>query len=175
MRARGVWSLVFSASGAPADGADRASRADWIALAKSGFALPDGRDGGRPARRDERAARLHRSRASRRCGVQRGRALDRRDGRVAPDELRRLLQLWVANLEDGLGAPGDDRVFKRSFSALCLSLVAARDLTAPFLDAAEVAAFFDRTLDYFARERDLRGFDPVRGWMHTRGAHRRTR
>jgi hypothetical protein len=90
-----------------------------------------------------------------------------RDGRVAPDEMRRLLELWTANLQDGLDTPGDDRIFKRSFSALCLSLIAARDLTAPFLEAGEVAAFFDRTLDYFNRERDLRGFDPVRGWMHS--------
>ena len=31
----------------------------------------------------------------------------------------------------------------------------------------EAQSFFDRMLDYFASERDLRGFDPVHGWMHT--------
>jgi hypothetical protein len=90
-----------------------------------------------------------------------------RDRRVAPAELRQLLQMWTANLDDGLGASGDDRVFKRSFSALCLSLVAAADLSAPFLEPSEARAFFDRMLDYFQRERDLRGFDPAHGWMHT--------
>ena len=145
---------------------DSRSRADWLALAKSGFALPDGRSAidvivelnpllasTDPALRDDVAFT----------------AAERwiREGRVSPDDLRRLLKLWTSNLSDGLATPGDDRVFKRSFSALCLSLIAARELTAPFLDAAEVASFFDQTLDYFERERDLRGFDPVRGWMHT--------
>ena len=36
-----------------------------------------------------------------------------------------------------------------------------------FLAPAEVRTFFDRMLDYFARERDLRGFDATRGWMHS--------
>jgi hypothetical protein len=58
-------------------------------------------------------------------------------------------------------------VFNRSFSALCLSLIAARDVATPFLSAEEVQRFFDRLLDYFARERDLRGYDAARGWMHT--------
>ena len=86
---------------------------------------------------------------------------------MSPAGLRTLLRLWTANLDDGLGSAGDDRVFKRSFSALSLSVIAAADLSAPFLEPREVNAFFDRVLDYFQRERDLRGFDPVHGWMHT--------
>src|SRR6185436_18900045 len=74
---------------------------------------------------------------------------------------------WLSNLQDGLGTSGDDRVFKRSFSALCLSLVAASDRTAPFLEQAEFHRFFDRILEYFEKEADLRGFDAQRGWMHT--------
>ena len=69
-----------------------------------------------------------------------------REHRLSPSELRTLLQLWTANLDDHLGEAGDDRVFKRSFSALCLSLVAATDLSAPFLDPPELQAFFDRML-----------------------------
>ena len=150
----------------PAAGQDPRSRADWVALAKSGFALPDGR-----AAIDvivELNPLLASTDPVLRDDVAYG-AAERwiRDGRVGPDDLRRLLKLWTSNLSDGLAAPGDDRVFKRSFSALCLSLIASRELTAPFLEAAEVASFFDQTLDYFERERDLRGFDPVRGWMHT--------
>jgi hypothetical protein len=78
-----------------------------------------------------------------------------------------MLRIWSANLDDGLGETGSNRVFKRSFSALCLSLIAAADLSVPFLDPPELLAFFDRMLDYFQRERDLRGFDAVHGWMHT--------
>jgi len=156
--------------GAVAPGAGQApsfDRSAWVALAAGGFVVPDGRTAigllvdmnpllgsADPVLRDDVAFS-----AAERWIL--------RERRVAPADLRRLLQLWTANLDDGLGGPADDRVFKRSFSALCLSLVAAADLSAPFLDAAEARAFFDRMLDYFQRERDLRGFDPVRGWMHT--------
>ena len=61
-----------------------------------------------------------------------------RDHRLSAADLRVLLQLWTRNLDDGLGTAGDDRVFKRSFSALCLSLIAAADLSASFLEPAEL-------------------------------------
>ena len=150
-----------------APSAQTRSRDEWLALAKSGFAVPAGQTAAAlltemnpllaspdPVLRDEVAYS-----AAERWIV--------RDKIVSPDDLRRLLELWSANLEVGLGTAGDDRVFSRSFSALCLSLIAARDVVAPFLTADEVQRFFDRLLDYFARERDLRGFDATRGWMHT--------
>jgi Protein of unknown function (DUF2785) len=143
------------------------SRADWIALAKGGFVVPAGRTAldmltdmnellasNDPVLRDD----VTYSAAERWI---------LREHRLSAADLRVLLQLWTRNLDDGLGTAGDDRVFKRSFSALCLSLIAAADLSAPFLEPAEFHAFFDRMLDYFQRERDLRGFDPVHGWMHT--------
>ena len=141
-------------------------RAFWLALVKSGYAVPDGRQAidvlidtnpllssPDPVLRDDVAFG----------------AAERwiRDGKLTPADLRRMQQLWLGNTADGLGTAGDDRVFKRSFSALCLSLVAARDLTEPFLDASEVQAFFDAMLTYFDRETDIRGFDSARGWMHT--------
>jgi hypothetical protein len=143
------------------------SREDWIALAKSGFAVPAGSTATTllvemnpllaspdPVLRDEVAYS-----AAERWIV--------RDKVVAPDDLRRLLALWSANLDDGLGSSGDDRVFARSFSALCLSLIAAREVATPFLTPVEGRQFLDRMLDYFVRERDLRGYDSERGWMHT--------
>jgi hypothetical protein len=90
-----------------------------------------------------------------------------RERALTPDELRRVAAQWSANLENGLGERGTDTVFVRSFSALCLSLVAAADRATPFLTKDEAGALFDRLLDYFARERDLRGFDPAAGWMHS--------
>jgi hypothetical protein len=39
--------------------------------------------------------------------------------------------MWLANLSRGVGTAGTDEVFARSFSALCLSLVAAADLATP--------------------------------------------
>jgi hypothetical protein len=152
---------------APALSPAAPTRADWIALAKSGFVVPSGRTAADmltemnqllgsndPVLRDDVAYS-----AAERWIL--------RDHRLSPPELRGLLQLWTRNLDDGLGSAGDDRVFRRSFSALSLSLIAAADLSAPFLEPAETQAFFDRMLDYFQRERDLRGFDPAHGWMHT--------
>lgn len=156
-----VGSLASAAS------AQTRSREDWIALAEGGFVVPAGQTAAGllvamngllalpdPVLRDEVAYS-----AAERWIL--------RDQAVAADDLRRLLALWSANLDDGLGAAGDDRVFQRSFSALCLSLVAAREVATPFLSAVEVQQLFDRLLDYFARERDLRGYDATRGWMHS--------
>lgn len=146
---------------------DARTRDEWVALAKSGFALPAGKDAAdlllemNPllsspdhVLRDDVAYT-----AAERWIL--------RDKVVDPAGLRRLLDRWSKNLDAGLGEKGTDTVFGRSFSALSLSIVAAADLQSPFLQPAEVEAFLDRILDYFARERDLRGFDPVRGWMHT--------
>src|SRR4029079_5079409 len=142
-------------------------KAAWVALAKSGFDVPDGVTAvdllvelnpllasTDPVLRDDVAYS-----AAERWIL--------RDGRLSPDELRRVQKMWTANLQDGLGAGGDDRVFKRSFSMLSLSLIAARDLTSPFLDAGEAQAFFDQALTYFRSERDMRGFDASRDCMHT--------
>jgi len=160
--------LVALVVGPPvvAASAQTRSREDWIALAKGGFAVPAGETAAGllvemnpllaspdPVLRDEVAYS-----AAERWIL--------RDKAVAPDDLRRLIPLWAANLDDGLGTAGDDRIFKRSFSALCLSLIAAREAGSPFLTADEGRRLLDRLLDYFVRERDVRGFDPVRGWMH---------
>jgi hypothetical protein len=72
-----------------------------------------------------------------------------------------------ANLRQGIGETGGDGVLLRSFSALTLSIVAARDNETPFLTAAERAALLDSALGYFRDERDLRGFDDAKGWMHS--------
>jgi hypothetical protein len=143
------------------------NRADWIALAKNGFTVPAGRTAvdmliemnpllasDDPVLRDDVAYS-----AAERWIL--------REHRLSPADLRQLLRIWSGNLDDGLGDVGGNRVFKRSFSALCLSLIAAADVSTPFLEPAELRAFFDRVLDYFQRERDLRGFDPAHGWMHT--------
>jgi hypothetical protein len=160
-------SLVLLLCAAPVVAQSQVDRAEWVALANGGFVIPQGRTAidmlvamnpllasTDPVLRDEVAYS-----AAERWIL--------REKRLSADELETLLALWTSNLDDGLGAISDDRVFKRSFSALCLSVIASADLAAPFLDAAGVQAFFDRMLDYFARERDLRGFDAVRGWMHT--------
>lgn len=89
-----------------------------------------------------------------------------RQKRFEPDQLRELTRRWTGNLEQGLGSAGDDSVLLRSFSALALALIAARDLDTPFMGTEEVDALLQSALDYSARERDLRDWDAQLGWIH---------
>ncbi|MEZ5289478.1 MAG: DUF2785 domain-containing protein [Vicinamibacterales bacterium] len=170
MSTRRFWSVALAISlllpGVPGVAAQSRTREQWVALAKGGFVVPAGETAAGllvemnallaspdPVLRDEVAYS-----AAERWIL--------RDKAVEPGDLRRLLALWTANLGDGLGTAGDDRVFRRSFSALCLSLMAARDVATPFLTADEAHGLTDRLFDYLTRERDLRGFDAAHGWMH---------
>src|SRR6266542_1036431 len=70
-------------------------------------------------------------------------------GQYGPDELRGIAGQMLGNLGEGLGESGTDSVFLRSFSALILMEVVARDNAEPFLD-----------------QRDLRGWVEGLGWAH---------
>jgi hypothetical protein len=87
-----------------------------------------------------------------------------RDPKLSPDEVRTLALELQANLSGPLDVR--DGVFKRSFSALVLSLVAARDVAAPFLTDDERRAMLAALRAYADRETDLRGHTGARGWAH---------
>jgi hypothetical protein len=87
-------------------------------------------------------------------------------GQYGPDDLREIVGQMLANLGKGLGESGTDTVFLRSFSALILMEVVARDNAEPFLDGREVRDLLGATLDYLRRERDLRGWVDGLGWAH---------
>jgi len=108
---------------------------------------------------------------------------------ASPDPVRRdkiafeLLSRWlrtdglvddatVAGLRDRLVArtaapvtPGDG-VYARSFAALGLSVVAAREVAKPVWDAAALDAQIDAAAAYAGREVDLRGHTGANGWAH---------
>jgi uncharacterized protein DUF2785 len=86
--------------------------------------------------------------------------------RLTNDQLLDLLPTWQSNLRSGIGETGTDTVFKRSFSALCLAALAEHDLKSPFLGAERFRRLLDNALAYLNEERDLRGFDAVKGWIH---------
>src|SRR5882762_67249 len=90
-----------------------------------------------------------------------------RQNKLSPAELVSLLDQWESNLRIGIGESGTDTVFLRSFSALCLATLAERDLKSPFLGEQRFRSLLTRSLEYFHDERDLRGFDPVKGWIHS--------
>jgi hypothetical protein len=81
--------------------------------------------------------------------------------------LRALIAEWTKNLDANIGSTDTDDVFRRSFSALMLSVAVARDNATPYLDAAEVRTLLAASLSYLARERDVRGYDADKGWMHS--------
>lgn len=89
-----------------------------------------------------------------------------RQKRLSPAELVTLLEEWQANLRVGIGETGTDSIFKRSFSALCLSALAERDLKDPFLGEERFRTLVNVALTYLGDERDLRGFDAKKGWIH---------
>jgi hypothetical protein len=82
-------------------------------------------------------------------------------------QVRALALRLVANLRLGIGERETDAVFRRSFSALVLSVIIARDNTEPFLGADEFGRIQDAAVAYLKDERDVRGYDPVKGWAHS--------
>jgi len=82
------------------------------------------------------------------------------------DELLGLEEGWRGNLKKGIGENGTDSIFWRSFSALCLSAIAERELKTPFLGEERYRKLLEAALDYLKDEKDLRGFDPEKGWIH---------
>lgn len=86
---------------------------------------------------------------------------------LGPDDLRPMVRTLEGNLRKGIGEAGTDGVLLRSFSALTLSVIAARESEAPFLPAEEFSQLLDAALAYFHDEVDTRGFDATNGWMHS--------
>ena len=86
---------------------------------------------------------------------------------LTPDDLRPMARTLEDNLRKGIGETGNDGVLRRSFSALTLSVIAARDNETPFMTDGEFRGLVDAALAYFHDERDLRGFDARAGWMHS--------
>lgn len=87
--------------------------------------------------------------------------------RVSARVLRGLVADWRANLSRGIGEQGTDTVFLRSFSALMLSVAAALDNKAPWLDQTGFNLLLADALTYLREEKDTRGFDESKGWIHS--------
>jgi len=81
--------------------------------------------------------------------------------------LRPVTAKLLQNLRADIGSSGTDAVFRRSFSALALGVVAARDNVDAVLDERGFRDMFDGALQYLDTEKDVRGYDPVKGWLHS--------
>jgi hypothetical protein len=90
----------------------------------------------------------------------------RRPAILADEDVRALLVLHLANIHKGLGEAESDGVFLRSFSALHLAQIAARDLRKPFLTEAERKQLLQASCRALREERDRRGWVEGKGWAH---------
>ena len=158
-----LFSLILGGAAPQAAPRDAAS---WRALAESKFVVPEGASAG--VLLEEASVLLGSPDPTLRDGVGYAAAAEWvvRRKVVEPAELRKLLGLWTGNLKVSVGEVGNDGVLLRSFSALHLSLLAARDLDTPYLEPAELTGLLDAALGYLAAERDLRAYDPQKGWIH---------
>jgi hypothetical protein len=86
---------------------------------------------------------------------------------LSPADLRPLIAEWLGNLSKDIGSVGTDAVLRRSFSALVLSVVVARDNAAPFLEEEEFRGILRGAIAYEDAEKDLRGYDSDKGWLHS--------
>jgi hypothetical protein len=75
---------------------------------------------------------------------------------------RKLLPAMIFHI----GESESDTVFRRSFSALYMSILAAQDLRKPFLSDAAFQETLTTALQCYAEEKDLRGYVPEKGWAH---------
>ena len=90
-----------------------------------------------------------------------------RAGNLSNADLITLSDEWRANLKKNIGEAGNNTVLLRSFSALCLSEIAARDVKSPFLGAERYHGLLSDALAYLSDERDVRGYDVNIGWIHS--------
>jgi Protein of unknown function (DUF2785) len=89
-----------------------------------------------------------------------------RDHRLNGNQLEQLRKKLLSGMIFQLGRAEDDSVFRRSFSALYMSVLAAEDLQKPFLSADAFNETLAIALQCYANEKDLRGYVPKKGWAH---------
>ncbi|HTI13930.1 MAG TPA: DUF2785 domain-containing protein [Dictyobacter sp.] len=87
-------------------------------------------------------------------------------GHYSSAELYVIAQRMIDNLQVGLGEQESETVHLRTFSLLILNEVISYDHRYPFLEESLVRTWLQIVLEYFAAERDLRGYVEGFGWAH---------
>ena len=153
-------SIAFVAIAAPAH-----DRQFWESIAQQHYAVPDGESASALAH--ELSGLLASSDSELRDDLAYSILTSWiRAGKLSNEDLIALSEEWRGNLKKNIGESGNDNVLQRSFSALCLSEIAARDVKSPFLGAERYHALLADALSYLNAERDLRGYEAKVGWIH---------
>lgn len=100
------------------------------------------------------------------CGYETLAAWIYRNNSLTSEQLEALRCKLLPGMTFHIGEAENDTIFRRSFSALYMSILAAQDLRKPFLSAAAFKETLDTALRCYAEEKDLRGYVPVKGWAH---------
>jgi hypothetical protein len=100
------------------------------------------------------------------CGYEILAAWIYRDNLLSGEQLEPLRRKLLPAMTFHIGESETDTIFRRSFSALYMSILAAQDLRRPFLSAAAFKETLDTALRCYADEKDLRGYVPKKGWAH---------
>jgi hypothetical protein len=100
------------------------------------------------------------------CGYEILAAWIYRDNLLSGEQLEALRRKLLPAMTFKIGESGNGTIFRRSFSALYMSIVAAQDLPKPFLSAAAFKETLDTALRCYAEEKDLRGYVLTKGWAH---------
>lgn len=82
------------------------------------------------------------------------------------DQLKSIGRWLSTRLDQGIGEVNTDSVFTRSFSASVLSLIMYRDVREQFLEKVAIDSVLETTELYLLYERDLRSYDPEKGWVN---------
>lgn len=90
-------------------------------------------------------------------------------GRFTSEQLRHLLNISLdsSHLFYKLGDEEDDAVFKRTFSVLIVALIIYEHRKASFLSEEVLYEVKNKLLEYMLKEKDVRGYDEVKGWAHS--------
>ena len=89
-----------------------------------------------------------------------------RQNLLTGDQLEALRKKILPGMTFHIGESDNATVFRRSFSALYLSILAAHDLQHSFLSDEGFQQTLDAALRCYSQERDLRGYVPNNGWAH---------
>jgi len=100
------------------------------------------------------------------CGYEIFAAWIYRQQLLSAEQLEELRRKLLPGMVYHLGESDTDTVFRRSFSALYMSILAAQDLQRPFLSEAAFKETLDVALQCCAGEKDLSGYMPEKGWAH---------
>lgn len=85
---------------------------------------------------------------------------------VPPGVLKSHIDIFLANLDKGIGEMESDAVFLRAFSVLLLAEILHNDNKKPVLEKEDIQRILAKGLRYLEAEKDPRGHIPVKGWAH---------